>query len=65
MEKTKETYKQADKHVLLWVVYRPFAIQVLLRLFSHQWQVGGVLDVVVIEATEKTAGRVVAVKAMF
>jgi len=59
---SKETYKEADKHVLLWVVYRPFVILVLLRLFGHQRQTG---VVVVIEATMETAGRLVAVETMF
>lgn len=55
MKKTKETYKQADKHVLFWVVYWPFVILELVGLLSHQWQTG-VLDVVVIEAAMKTGG---------
>lgn len=60
----RKTYKQADKHVLFWVVHPPFAILVLLRLLSHQWQTG-FLDIVEIEAAMKTAGRVVAEKTMF
>ena len=54
-QKNKETYKQADKHVLFGVIYRPFVILVFIVLFSDQWQIG-VMDVVVIEAAMETAG---------
>lgn len=54
-KKAKETYKQAGKHILFWVVYWPFVILVLIGLFGHQRQIG-VRDVVVIEATMQTAG---------
>lgn len=52
---TKETYKQADEHVLFWVVDWPFVIMLLVVLFGYQRQIG-VLDVVVIKAAMKTAG---------
>lgn len=59
-----KTYKQADKHVLFWVVYSSFVILVLLVLLWNQWQVG-VLDVVLIEAVvTDAAGWLMAMKTM-